>query len=72
MGEAHWGRIRKSWPEVVAAPPDAKWRYEWMEHDMPKNMGIVIPDRVLVVRTVKDYMTIEHKVWGEIARSARL
>jgi hypothetical protein len=30
---------------------------------MPKNMGIVRPDRVLVVETVEDYMIIEHKVW---------
>jgi hypothetical protein len=43
--------------------PKAKLRYEWMEHLMPKNMGIVRPDRVLVVRTVEDYMTVEHKVW---------
>jgi hypothetical protein len=29
---------------------------------MPKNMGIVRPDRVLVVGTVEDYITVEHKV----------
>jgi hypothetical protein len=26
--------------------PRAKIRYEWVEHIMPKNMGIVRPDRV--------------------------
>jgi hypothetical protein len=34
-----------------------------MEHITPKNMGVVRPDRVLVVGTVEDYMTVEHKVW---------
>jgi hypothetical protein len=65
MGEAPWGRIRKSWPEivVVAQPPEATLRYEWMEHLMPRNIGVVRPDRVLVVGTVEDYMTVEHKVW---------
>jgi hypothetical protein len=67
MGEAHWGRIRKSWPEVVvtAQPPEATLRYVWMEHLMPRNMGVVRPCRVLVVVTVEDYMTVKHKVWGK-------
>jgi hypothetical protein len=43
---------------VVTQPPEEKWRYEWMEQLMPKNMGIVRPDRVLVVGTVEDYMTV--------------
>jgi hypothetical protein len=30
---------------------------------MPKNMGIVRPDRVLVIGTVDYYMKVEHKVW---------
>jgi hypothetical protein len=29
-----------------------------MEHPMPKNRGIMRLDRVLVVGTVEDYMTI--------------
>jgi hypothetical protein len=65
IGEAPWGRIRKSWPEVfvVTQLPEAKLRYEWMEHLMPRIMGVVGSDRVLVVGTVEDYMTVEHKVW---------
>jgi hypothetical protein len=48
MGEAPWGRIQKSWPEIVFViqPPDATFRYEWMEHLMPRNMGVARPDRV--------------------------
>jgi hypothetical protein len=34
-----------------------------MEHIMPKNMGVVRPGRVLVVGTMEEYMTVEHKVW---------
>jgi hypothetical protein len=64
MGEAPWGRIPKSWPEVVVAthPPKAKLRHEWMEHLMPRNMDAVRPDIVLVVVTLEDYMTVKHKV----------
>jgi hypothetical protein len=60
-----WGVIRKSWPEVVVVtqPPEEKLSNEWMEHLMPKNMGIVRPDKVLVVGAVEDYMTVENKVW---------
>jgi hypothetical protein len=42
--------------------PEAKLRYEWMEHLMHKNMGIVRPDRVLVFGTMEDYVTIGHKL----------
>jgi hypothetical protein len=65
MGEAPWGRIQKYWPEVVVVtqPPGDTLRYEWMEHLMPRNMGVFRPDRVFVVVTVEDYMTVEHKVW---------
>jgi hypothetical protein len=33
MGEAPWGRMGKSWPEVfvVTHPPEEKMRYEWMD-----------------------------------------
>jgi hypothetical protein len=63
-GEALWGRICRSRPEVVVVTqsPEEKLRCEWMEHLIPKNMGIVRPDRILVVGTVEDYMTVEHKV----------
>jgi site-specific DNA-cytosine methylase len=59
------GRIRKSWPESVVAtqPPEATLRYEWMEHLMPRNMVVDRPDRVLVLETVEDYITVEYKVW---------
>jgi hypothetical protein len=65
MGEAPWGRIRKSWPEVVVVtqPPEVTLRYEWMEHLMPRNMGVDRLDRVLLVGTIEDYMALEHKVW---------
>jgi hypothetical protein len=46
MGEAPWGTLR----------------YEWMEHLMPRNMGVFRSDRVLVVGTVEDCMTVEHNV----------
>jgi hypothetical protein len=59
MGEAPLGRTRRSWLEVIVVmhPPNAKLRYEWMEHLIPNNMGILRPDRVLEVGTVEDYMT---------------
>jgi hypothetical protein len=65
MGEAPWGRIRKSWPEIVVVtkPPETTVRYEWMERLMPRNMAVNIPYRVLVIDTVEDYMTVKHKVW---------
>jgi hypothetical protein len=60
MGDAPWGRIPSSWPEVVVVtqPLEAKLRYEWMDHLMPNNMGVVRPVGVLVVGTGKEYMTI--------------
>jgi hypothetical protein len=63
--EAPWGRIQKSWPEIVVAtqPPEATVRYEWMERLMPRNMAVDRPDMVLVIGTLEDYMTVEHKVW---------
>jgi hypothetical protein len=67
MGEAPWGRIRMSWPEIVVVtqPPKATLRYEWMEHLVPRTMFVDRPERVLAVGTVEDYMTVEHKVWGK-------
>jgi hypothetical protein len=64
MGEAPWGHIWKSWPEifVVTQPPEATMGYEWMERLMPRSMAVERPHRVLVIGTVEDYMTIEHKV----------
>jgi hypothetical protein len=38
-------------------------KYEWMEHLMPRNIVIYRHGMVLVVGTVEDYMTVEHKVW---------
>jgi hypothetical protein len=65
MGEAPWGRIRKSWPDIVVMTqtPKATVRYEWMERIMPMNIKVDRPDRVLVIGTVEDYMTVGHKVW---------
>jgi hypothetical protein len=67
MGDAPWGRIWKSWPEIVVLtqPPEATVRYEWMERLIPRNMAVDRRDRVLVIGTVEDYMTVEHKVWGK-------
>jgi hypothetical protein len=48
---------------VVTQPPDATLRYEWMERLMCRNMVVDRPDRVLVVRTVEEYMTVKQKVW---------
>jgi hypothetical protein len=64
MGEAPWGCIRKSWPEIVvmAQLPEATLRYDWMEHLMPRSMVVDRSDMVLVVGTMEDYMTVEHKV----------
>jgi hypothetical protein len=33
-----------------------------MDHLIPKNIGMVRSDRLLVVGTVEDYMTVKHKV----------
>jgi hypothetical protein len=66
MGGGPWGRIRKSWPDIVVVtqPPEATVRHEWMERLMPRGMTVERPDRVLLIRTVKDYMTVGHKLWG--------
>jgi hypothetical protein len=65
MGEAPWGRIWKSWPEifVVTQSPEVTVRYEWMERLMPRDVTVDRKDRVLVIVTVEDYMTVGHKVW---------
>jgi hypothetical protein len=65
MGEAPWGHIWKSWPEIVVVtqPPEVTVRYEGMERPMPRNIAVDRPDRVLVIGTVEDYMTVGHKVW---------
>jgi hypothetical protein len=64
IGEAPWGSIPKSWPEIVVVthPPEATVRYEWMERLMPMNMEVHRPYRVLVMDTVEVYMTVKHKV----------
>jgi hypothetical protein len=65
MGEATWGRIWKSWPEIVVVtqPPEATVRYDLMERLMPMNMVVNRPDRVLVTGTVEYYTNVGHKVW---------
>jgi hypothetical protein len=42
MGEAPWGHIWKSWPDIVVVtqPPEATVRYEWMERLMHRNMAV--------------------------------
>jgi hypothetical protein len=47
----------------VNQPPEATVRYELMERIMPGDVTVDIPDRVLVIGTVKYYMTVGHKVW---------
>jgi hypothetical protein len=47
----------------VTQPPEVIVSYEWMEHLVPRNMVVDRPDRVIVIGTVEDYMTVEHKVW---------
>jgi hypothetical protein len=65
MGEAPWGRIRKSWPEIVVVTqsPESTVRYEWMKRLMPRNMTVDRPDRILVIGTEEDYMTVGQKLW---------
>jgi hypothetical protein len=67
IGEAPWGCIQKSWPDIVVVeqPPEATVRHEWMERLMPRDVTVDRPDRVLVIGTVEDHMTIEHKVWKD-------
>jgi hypothetical protein len=36
-----------------------------MERLMPTDVKACRPDRVLVIGTVEDYMTVGHKVWGK-------
>jgi hypothetical protein len=36
-----------------------------MERIMPTDATACRPDRVLVIATVEDYMTVGHKVWGK-------
>jgi hypothetical protein len=65
MGEAPWGRIRKSWPDIVVVtqPPEATLRYEWMGRLISRNVTVDRPDRVLFICTVEYYVTVGHKVW---------
>jgi hypothetical protein len=54
MGEAPWGRIRKSWPDIVVVThlPEATVRYEWMERLIPRDVTVDRPVRVIVIVTV--------------------
>jgi hypothetical protein len=47
----------------VTQPPKATVRYEWVERLISRNMTVDIPERVLVIGTVEDYMIVKHKVW---------
>jgi hypothetical protein len=47
----------------VTHTPESTVRYEWMERLIPRNMAVDRPDRVLVIGTVEDNMSVEHKVW---------
>jgi hypothetical protein len=47
----------------MTQPPKATVRYEWIERLMTRDVKVNRPDRVLVVGTVEDYMTVGHKVW---------
>jgi hypothetical protein len=64
MGWAPWGRIRKSFPDIVVVtqPPEDTVRCEWMERIMPRDVMVDTPDRVLVIGTVEDYMNFGQKV----------
>jgi hypothetical protein len=42
-----------------------------MERLMPRNVAVDRPDRVLVIGTVEDYMTVEHKLWENQLASTR-
>jgi hypothetical protein len=67
IGEAPWGCIRKSWPDIVVATqsPESTLRHEWMELIMPRDATACRPDRVLMIGTEEDYMTVGHTVWGK-------
>jgi hypothetical protein len=64
IGEAPWGCIRKSCPDifVVTQPPEVMVRHEWMEHLMTRDVMVDRLDRVLLIGTVEDHMTVGHKV----------
>jgi hypothetical protein len=64
MGRAAWGRIWKSWPAIVVVtqPPEAPVMYECMERLIPRDVSVDRPDRVKVISTVEDYMTVGHKI----------
>jgi hypothetical protein len=47
----------------VAQPPEDTVGHEWMDSLMPRDVTVDRPDRVLVIGTVEDYMTVRHKVW---------
>jgi hypothetical protein len=47
----------------MTQPPKFTARYEWMERLMTRDMTMDRPDRVIVIVTIEDYMTIGHKVW---------
>jgi hypothetical protein len=54
MGGSPWGRIWKSWPDIVIVSqlPEATVRYEWMERLMPRDVMVDRPERVLVIGNV--------------------
>jgi hypothetical protein len=64
---APWGGgLSKKWPDVVVVnpPQEALALREWMNRPMPTDIGMVGPGQVLVIWTVEEYMTVDHKVWG--------
>jgi hypothetical protein len=65
MGGGPWGRIRKSWLEIVVVtqPPETTVKYELTERLMPRSMVVNIPERILVIGTMEYNMTVGHKVW---------
>jgi hypothetical protein len=65
IGEAPWGCIRESRPDIVVVtqPPEYTLRHEWMERIMPRDATAGRTDRVLLIGTVEDYMTVGHKLW---------
>jgi hypothetical protein len=58
------------YPEVLdghCCRDPAALRHEWMERIMPTDAMACRPDRVLVIDTIEDYMTVGHKVWEKIS-----
>jgi hypothetical protein len=49
IGEAPWGCIRKSWPDIVVMtqPPKSTLRHEWRKRLMPTDAMACRPNRVL-------------------------